>query len=82
MAGTLEFYFWPGDEFNAPEFAYGANGTDRFTVKPLGSVFRKSPRTRAELNNPANGWVKLQPASAVVAEATRQLNQQDEDTKE
>jgi hypothetical protein len=81
MAGTLEFYFWPGDEFNAPEFAYGANGTDRFTVKPLANVFRKSPRLRRELDDPAGGWVKLQPVSAVVAQATAQLYS-DSDSKE
>lgn len=80
MAGTVEFYFWPGDQFNAPEIAYGANGTERFTVKALGSVFRMSPRTRSYLDNPDNGWVKLQPVSSVVAKATAELNRSaDED---
>jgi hypothetical protein len=57
----VEFFYWPGDQWNPAEIAYGPNHNDRFYVKGLGSRFRQSPRDRKFLENPANGWIRLVP---------------------
>jgi hypothetical protein len=57
----MEFFYWPGDQWNPPELAYGPNSNGNFRVKELGSRFRQSPRTREYLENPDNGWIRLIP---------------------
>jgi hypothetical protein len=60
---NLEFYFWPGDQFNPAELAIAYKDGERFKVSGLGNVFRQSPITRKQVENPANGWIKLVPAT-------------------
>lgn len=56
----IEFFYWPGDQWNTPEFAHNRTGNaDSFKVIGLHNYYRQSPRTRSYLEDPANGWIRL-----------------------
>jgi hypothetical protein len=57
-----EFYYWPGNVWNAPEIAVGEG--DRFIVIATHNRVRRSPLTKDYLDNAENGWIRLVPETS------------------